>query len=212
MVQTGDPDRFGLAVVCSRLPDTLALDRVVQAPVLIAFIERHGHVDGQVRAAHHPDGGGPVLDEPERDGVLLVAKEALGPIDRVEGPELVMRGIPGPQIDRIEQIVAIGIIPNFLGGRDRRAEDHGVVFIPQEGRGLLGNHHKLAQLLLEHHRDHRLAGVISDGDGALVVLGDRTDIIETILHLAANDRSGGNGQTPGFGVFCVVDHGDILSS
>jgi len=65
-----------------------------------------GGIDRQIGAAHHPNTDLPVHNEGQTDSILLPAEEALGAIDRIEGP---VAALPAPcilsPIDRLHDLL-----------------------------------------------------------------------------------------------------------
>jgi hypothetical protein len=61
----------------------LALDGDEEASTIALWVAQRC---GEVRAAHDAELDVAILDERETDGVLLAAEEALGTVDRIEGP------------------------------------------------------------------------------------------------------------------------------
>jgi hypothetical protein len=98
-------------------------------------------------------------------------------------------------VDRRNERLFGTLGPDFLDGGESGGEERGIF---AEGVGLFfTDEDDLSELLGEDVGDDGLGGEVSDGDGALVVLGDGLDLLEIFLHDAADEGGLGDGVAGG---------------
>jgi hypothetical protein len=162
------------------------------------------HVHGQARAAERPQDHLTVVDERERDGVLLGAQEALGAVDGIERPvraagaaARVERWRVAAEVDEAQHVFLAELRAEHPAGvLDHLGTARGGVVAAQVG-GVLFAHHGAHGRAGPRERGghHGLRREVRHGDGALVALLERAGVHEVRLHRAGHEGGGPHGTT-----------------
>ena len=159
-----------------------------------------GRIDGQVGAPEHAEHHLSVLDQRQRNRVLLVAQEALGPVHRIDRPVPPMwpTGVAAP-VQRPADGVQVGVRPNRSNVLQHRADQFRRRAVAQTRGRLLADDRVAGKRIRQRQADQRLRGVVRHGDRRLVGLGGGKPGHECAPDVSAHPRrvaNGVNGREP----------------